>query len=72
MNTSKSTDLEVISDEGHLQSFFLTQFLTNSQKQIVALESLDKKLYVLIKKTEELISSLSPNVPEYEVEESAS
>ncbi len=66
MTNSKSQDLEFRSDDGNLSTFFATQMLTNMQKQIVALESLDRKLFVLIKKTEELVHK---NQPEYDVVE---
>lgn len=59
---SQPTDLERRVDGGtpsNFSEFIVTQLLTNGQKQIVLLDKIDKKLYVLINKTNLLSDLLS-------------
>jgi len=54
MMSNKVSDL-VSAKDGDLSSFFMTQMLTNMQKQVVTLEAINKKMWVLIKKVEQTI-----------------
>ncbi len=63
MTTNKVSDLVSTSDGESLNQFFITQLLTNGQKTVVLLEDINKKLWVLIKKTEE---GLAPQVQDEE------
>ncbi len=52
--SNKVSDL-VSAKDGDISAFFMTQLLTNSQVQVVTLQAIDKKMWVLIKKVEQLL-----------------